>query len=150
MSDAKSNLLIGTSGATVTNKRYDVVQYQTTEPLVVGKKYTISAYVEKLERLPLDGSKHGKPELEVYDGGGWCSFDALAGDVPGPMTLTFTYKQPFKDHADPNKIILYNTPPNGTGVTRMASIRNVMLVEGDTPAAWAPAEGETLAGGVLS
>lgn len=25
-----------------------------------------------------------------------------------------------------------------------------MLVEGDTPAAWAPAEGETLAGGVLS
>lgn len=26
----------------------------------------------------------------------------------------------------------------------------IMLVEGDTPAAWAPAEGETLAGGVLS
>lgn len=28
--------------------------------------------------------------------------------------------------------------------------RRPMLVEGDTPAAWAPAEGETLAGGVLS
>lgn len=35
----------------------------------------------------------------------------------------------------------------GTGVTRRARLRDVMLVAGDTPVAWAPAEGETLAGG---
>ncbi|MDY5003959.1 MAG: hypothetical protein SO057_07445 [Atopobiaceae bacterium] len=34
------------------------------------------------------------------------------------------------------------------GVT--VSVAGVMLVEGDTPAAWAPAEGETLTGGALS
>lgn len=33
--------------------------------------------------------------------------------------------------------------PNGVKV----SVAGVMLVEGDTPAAWAPADGETLAGG---
>ena len=41
---------------------------------------------------------------------------------------------------------LMNDVPAGTVV----SIAGAMLVEGDTPAAWAPAEGETLAGGRCS
>lgn len=131
------NLLMGTSGVVHTSADYEVVRYQTTEPLVAGKTYTISAYVEKLERSPLDGT----PKLAVYDGANWFSPGALAGNVPGPMHLTFIYKQPFPEHKDPNHLAIYNTPPTGTGVTRVASIRNVMLVEGDTPAAWAPAEG---------
>lgn len=140
------NLLMGTSGVVHTSADYNVVCYQTTEPLVAGKTYTISAYVEKLERSPLDGT----PELAVYDGASWFKAGVLAGDVPGQMHLTFIYKQPFPDHTDPNHLIIYNTPPRGTGVTRVASIRNVMLVEGDTPAAWSPYVGETLAGGGCS
>ena len=147
MSDSTvHNLLMGTSGVVHTSADYEVVRYQTTEPLVAGKTYTISAYVEKLERSPLDGTLN----LAVYDGASWFTPGVLAGDVPGQMHLTFIYKQLFPDHTDPNHLAIYNTPPIGTGVTRVASIRNVMLVEGDTPAAWAPAEGETLAGGVLS
>ena len=143
MSDAKSNLLLGTSNVVHTSADYEVVRYQTTEPLVVGKTYTISMYVQKLERSPLDGT----PKLAVYDGADWFMPGVLSGAVPGQMRMTFIYKKLFPKHTDPNHLVIYNTPPRGTGVTRMASIRNVMLVEGDTPAAWAPAEGETLTGG---
>lgn len=143
MSSTVHNLLKGTSGVVHTSSDYEVVRYQTTEPLVVGRTYTISAYVEKVERSP----QNGTPKLAVYDGADWFMPGVLYGDVPGQMSLTFIYKKPFPEHTDPNHLVIYNTQPRGTGVTRMASIRNVMLVEGDTPSAWAPAEGETLAGG---
>lgn len=67
---------------------------------------------------------------------------SLKGDIPGVQTLTFTYNQPNPDHIDPNHIRIYNTSNNDA--KRKAVLRNVMLVKGDTPAAWAPAEGETL------
>lgn len=137
----KKNLLRGTTNA-ISNFSYFGINYSTTEPLKVGKTYTISMYVEKVERSPLNGTKHGKPELEIGDGGGWWSVGPLVGDVPGHQHLTFTYAQPWPDHADPNKITIFNTPPNGTNVTRSMSFRNVMLVEGTETAEWAPAEGE--------
>lgn len=142
------NLLKGTLDEIRDSDAYLVKNYSTTEPLVVGKTYTISAYVEKIERSQLDVGKSAV--LTAYDGAGWNSFGDLKGNVPGLMTRTFTYSKPFPDHAKPDEVSIYNTPPNGTGVTRRASFRNVMLVEGAEPAAWAPAEGETLAGGVLS
>lgn len=137
----KKNLLKGTSEAK-SSDNYLVASYQTTEPLVVGKMYTISMYVEQLVRTPLTGAEDGREELVVFDGGGWFSVCVLAGDVPGQMRMTFVYKQPNPEHCDPNSIIIYNTPPRGTGITRAATIREVMLVEGSTPADWAPAEGE--------
>ena len=140
------NLLKGT-GETVDSDGYGVVSYKPVEPLVVGREYTVSAYVEELVRTPLP-SGVDRPVLVLYDGAGWWSGGNLSGDVPGVQTLTFTYKQPFPGHADPDQIWLFNTPQNDTGVTRRARLRDVMLVEGTEPAAWAPAEGETLAGGV--
>lgn len=145
MSEARSNLLKGTSGVVHTSADYEVARYQTTNPLVVGRTYTLSAYVEEISRSGSD-----KPVLAVYDGASWWSGGSLSGDVPGVQIVTFTYKQPFEGHADPSKINLYNTPPNGTGVTRSARFRDVMLVDGTEPAAWAPAEGEKLSGGGCS
>lgn len=143
MSGAKSNLLKGTAQE-VTDFAYFSFDYSTTEPLKVGKTYTISMYVEKVERSPLNG----KPHIAVVDGAGWWIAGSLVGDVPGWQHLTFTYAQPWPDHADPDKVSICNTPPyGGTGIKRSMSFRDVMLVEGTEPAAWAPAEGETLAGG---
>lgn len=136
MSEHISNLLIGTE-TSVNNDRYFVVRYKTTEPLVVGNTYTISAYVEELE---CDGKT---PKLALYDGTSSFSFGNLKGDIPGVQTLTFTYQQPYPDHTDPNHITVYNTYPY-SDAKRKAVLHHVMLVKGDTPAAWAPAEGETL------
>lgn len=145
-----NNLLKGTGKAVIDSNAYGL-GYGATKPLVVGRTYTISAYVDKIERTEPDSSQNLKARLFVYDGAGWWSPGYLAGDVPGQQHLTFTYAQSFPGHTDPNHIWIYNTPPGGTGVTRSMSFRDLMLVEGDTPAAWAPAEGETLAGGgVLS
>lgn len=140
-SEATYNLILGTAEA-LDNDFYSVAQYGLAEPLVVGRTYTVSAYVEEVSRSGSD-----QPMLAVYDGASWWSPGHLSGGVPGVQTLTFTYAQPFEGHADPSRLFLYNTPPNGTGVTRRARLRDVMLVEGTTPAAWAPAEGEELAGG---
>lgn len=138
----KKNLLRGTKDA-VSNFSYFGFDYSLVEPLKVGKTYTISMYVDKLERSPLDGTGHSKPEIYVCDGGGWWNAGPLAGSVPGQQHLTFTYAQPWPDHTDPNKISICSTPPyGGSGVTRSMSFRNVMLVEGTEPAEWAPAEGE--------
>lgn len=139
------NLLAGT-GKVVDSADYQVVQYALAEPLVVGRTYTVSAYVEELVRTPLP-SGVDRPVLAIYDGARWWSGGNLSGDVPGVLTLTFTYKQPFPDHVDPSTIWLFNTPPMDTGVKRRARLRDVMLVEGTEPAAWAPAEGKELAGG---
>lgn len=146
MSDSTVHNLLRGTGETVDSDGYGVVSYELVEPLVVGREYTVSAYVEELVRTPLP-SGVDRPVIALCDGASWWSGGNLSGDVPGVQTLTFTYKQPFPDHADPDQIWLFNTPQNGTGVTRRARLRDVMLVEGDTPAAWAPAEGETLAGG---
>lgn len=138
----KKNLLSGTKEP-ISNFQYFGFDYSTTEPLVVGKTYTISMYVDKLERSPLDGTEYGKPVINIYDGGGWWCAGTLAGSVPGQQHLTFTYAQPWPDHAGPNKISITNTPPyGGSDVKRSMSFRKVMLVEGTEPAEWAPAEGE--------
>lgn len=150
MSDSTVHNLLKGTGETVDSDGYGVVLYELVEPLVVGRKYTVSAYVEELVRTPLP-SGVDRPVLTLYDGAYWWSGGSLSGDVPGVQTLTFTYKQLFPDHVDPSTIRLFNTPPNGgTGVKRSGRLRDVMLVEGDTHAAWAPAEGETLAGGGCS
>lgn len=146
MSDSTVHNLLRGTGETVDSNGYGTVSYELVEPLVVGREYTVSAYVEELVRTPLP-SGMDRPVLALYDGAGWWSGGILSGDVPGVQTLTFTYNQPFPGHADPDQIWLFNTPQNDTGVTRRARFRDVMLVEGDTPAAWAPADGETLAGG---
>ena len=93
----KYNLLIGT-GTTVNSDTYLVVKYKTTESLVVGNIYTISAYVEELER---EGKK---PNISVSDGKGYWTAGKLKGDIPGVNTRTFTYKHPYPDHTYPNQI----------------------------------------------
>lgn len=127
----KYNLLIGT-GTTVNVDTYLVNKYATTEPLVVGTTYTISAYVEELE---CDGKT---PKLNIFDGGGYWGAGFLRGDIPGVCTLTFVYQQRSPDHADPNHILIINTYPYN-GENRKAVLHHVMLVKGDTPAPWAPA-----------
>lgn len=130
-----SNLLIGT-GTTVNSDTYPVVKYATTEPLVLGNTYTISVYVEELE---CEGVTN--PRLDIYDGAGWLSQAFLMGDTPGMMHTTFTYRNEDPDHFDPNHILIVNTFPE-SDAKRKAVLHHVMLVKGDTPAAWAPAEGE--------
>ena len=135
------NLLKGTAEAS--SDRYSIARYTTATPLVVGRNYTISAYVEELSRSGSDS-----PAIAVYDGGDWWTGGKLHGDVPGVQSLTFQYRQPFEGHADASSIVLYNTPPNGgSSVKRGARLRDVMLVEGTTPVAWAPAAGEPIEGG---
>ena len=136
MSECISNLLIGT-GKRLTSYKYYAAEYATTEPLVVGNTYTISVYVEDVE---CDGAT---PRLAIYDGGSWANLGDLKSE-PGTQTLTFTYQQPYPDHCDPNRICIYNTPPM-TDKKRKTVFRHVMLVNGATPAAWAPAKNESLA-----
>lgn len=128
----KYNLLIGT-GTTVNKDTYWINTYTTTEPLVVGTTYTISAYVEELE---CDGKT--EPRIDIYDGSGWERQAFLMGDTPGMMHTAFTYQQPTPSHVDPNHIYIVNTFPY-SDAKRKAVLHHVMLVKGDTPAPWAPA-----------
>lgn len=128
----KYNLLIGT-GTTVNSDKYLVVKYKTTEPLVVGTTYTISAYVEEIE---CEGKM---PNLVVTEGTGrWGPSGSLTGDIPGVQTMTFPYIPTNTDNLNPNYISIYNTYPN-SDAKRKAVLHHVMLVKGDTPAPWAPA-----------
>lgn len=129
----KYNLLLQT-GTSVSNGKYGVAGYKTTEPLVVGNIYTISAYVEDIK---CDGAT--EPSLDIYDGAGYWSGGSLKGDIPGVQTLTFKYQQPYPDHTDVNHIFIYNTTSTNPSAKRKAVLRNVMLVKGDTHVAWAPA-----------
>lgn len=129
----KYNLLIGT-GTSVNSHTHLVAEYKTTETLVVGNIYTISAYVEDIK---CDGA--AEPSLDIYDGEGYWSGGSLKGDIPGVQTLTFKYRQNRPDHTDPNHIRIYNTTSTNPSSKRKAVLRNVMLVKGDTPAPWAPA-----------
>lgn len=135
MGEHISNLLIGT-GTTVNSDKYNVVTYKTTEPLVVGTTYTISIYVEELE---CEGKT---PVLELADGNGYVGQGLLKGNTPGVHTLTFVYKRPYPEHSDPNHIMMYNT--SYSSAKYKAVLHHVMMVKGAEPAAWAPAEGETL------
>lgn len=128
----KYNLLIGT-GTTVNSDAYMFVVYRTTEPLVVGTTYTISAYVEELE---YEGTT--KPRIEVHDIANWQMETILMGDTPGMMHATFIFNKYNNEHFDPNHIALFNTPPYNDA-KRKTVLHHVMLVEGDTPAPWAPA-----------
>ena len=128
----KYNLLIGTE-KTVNNDKYFVVKYKTTETLVVGDTYTISAYVEELE---CEGTTETK--IDIYDGAAWSRQAVLMGDTPGMMHTTFTFHKGNPDHFDPNNIALFNTPPDN-GKKRKSVFHHVMMVKGTEPAPWAPA-----------
>ena len=138
----RKNLLKGTSDSFTDSSAMIMAAYDTTEPLVVGKTYTISAYVEKLECSNLD-DEGIVPLIIVCDGAGRWQLGMLAtrGEVPGFAHMTFTYRQISPDLADPNKIYLINTPDTWDA-THVSRFKGVMLVEGGTPSAWAPAEGE--------
>lgn len=129
----KYNLLIGT-GETVNSDAYFAVKYQTTETLVDGNTYTISAYVEELE---CEGKT---PGLYVYDGHAHVNLGFLKGDIPGVQTLTFTYNTDSPLPTDPNSIRFFNTIPysNSDG-KRKAVFHHAMMVKGTKPAPWAHA-----------
>lgn len=129
----KYNLLIGT-GETINSDRYGAAGYKTTEPLVAGNIYTISAYVEEIE---CDGVT--EPKLDIFDGAGYWHGGSLKGDIPGVQTLTFKYQQPYPDHTDTNHIFIYNTTSTNPNAKRKAVLHHVMLVKGTEPAPWAPA-----------
>lgn len=82
MSSEIRNLLIGSTNEFY-NSNYEVARYKLSEPLVVGKTYALSAYVDEISRSGSD-----KPVLAVYDGASWWSPGALSGDVPGVQTIT--------------------------------------------------------------
>lgn len=136
----RKNLLKGTSDSFTDSSEVIVAVYDTTEPLVVGNTYTISAYVEKLECT--DNGLFGVPLIAVCDGANAWLLGTLMieGEAPGFAHMTFTYRQ-IPLGADPNKIYMLNTP-GSSDATRVSSVKEVMLVEGSTPADWAPAEGE--------
>jgi hypothetical protein len=111
--------------------------------LAAGQTYTFSACV-KVE----PGKKHG---VGIYLSNG-----ATINDDYIATTELDKFMQYFSDIADGkwHTISLTFTAKaskralprvNGTGNYKV-SVCGYMLVEGDTPAAWAPAEGETLAG----
>lgn len=128
----KYNLLIGT-GTTANSDTYLAAQYKTTEPLVAGNTYTISAYVEELE---CEGET---PRLYVFDNAlVWNNYGFLKGDIPGLQTLTFTPNTQQIQGSNPNYISFYNTIPY-SDAKRKAVLHHVMMVKGDTPVAWAPA-----------
>ena len=128
----KYNLLIGTE-ATVNSDAYLVVKYKTTEPLVIGDIYTISAYVEELK---CEGTN--EPTLDIFNGKGWANQGFLSGDTPGMMRKTFSYSKTNPEYTDLNNILICNTYPN-SDEKRKAVLHHVMLVEGTEPAPWAPA-----------
>ena len=102
--------------------------------MVVGKEYAISFDVDELSCSSTD-----TPNVMLYDGGVWWSAEGQYKSGSGHYEFEFVYKQPFPDHANPNAIYLFNTP--GPAASQYHAVfRNVMLVEGTTPAAWAPAE----------
>ena len=127
------NLLMKT-GTSVNSDRYSIAGYKTTKPLVVGNTYTISAYVEELE---CEGVT--EPSVDIFDGAGYWHAGWLKGNIPGEQTLTFKYEQPFPEHTEPNYIFIYNSSRTNPSAKRHCKLNHVMLVEGDTPAPWAPA-----------
>ena len=131
----KYNLLIGTGTNVISYEKF-IIEYETTKPLVYGNTYTLSIYIEELECGTFD-----VPNLKVFDGASdYWSAGYLEWHIPGVETLTFKYMQPHYENAYFNsRIRLYNSPEIYTGVKRKAVLHHVMLVEGDTPAPWAPA-----------
>lgn len=166
MSEARKNLLGGTrdwSGgwdrtyawsADGTHDGFAVMSNKTgwdglrkAVKLTAGKTYTFSACV-KVE----PGKNHvayiflsnGKTINDTYLASGefdtnFEEFDDIADGEWHTISHTFTPKA--------SKSALLRIESAGGYVI---SVCAYMLVEGDTPAAWAPAEGETLVGGVLS
>jgi hypothetical protein len=84
---------------------------------------------------------------KVPDGYNWIGSYALL-DTPGPrgwLDATFRLGAQARDGVPFN--IRFDNNGSTDGENCLIWFRDVMLVEGTEPAAWAPAEGETLAGG---
>ena len=106
--------------------------------LVAGETYTITA-----QAIGDFGSgNRGVIHLYYSDGTHVSNFGHLCGNYADTMTFTVP-----SDNGE--KTLHAWGPVISEGCTVDGRVR-LMLVEGDTPAAWAPAEGETLSGGVLS
>ena len=137
------NLLRGTSAQAQTSTGYAAFKFALTKALEVGKTYTFSVDVDELSSSATDS-----PYIGPNDGNGHVRYCTLRGT--GHKVGTFTvgnlnYDESVYDFAS---FAIYNTPglAGSLSATKRLVIRNAMLVEGDTPAAWAPADGEELAG----
>lgn len=134
-------------GFAVMTRKYSWFGLYKTVKLVAGHTYTFSACV-RVE----PGENHF---ANIYASSGGTVNDTLLADSEFD-----NQNREFNDVADGEwhtishtftvKASKYVLPRvEGTGGYSL-SVCAYMLVEGDTPAAWAPAEGETLAGGVRS
>ena len=122
--------------------------YKLSPKLVAGQTYTFSACVkvEPGENHPVRiyiTNGHVVNDKHISDSEvtpNTAPFDNIADGKWHVISLTFTPKVSKKDVV---------ARIEGIGGYKL-SVCAYMLVEGDTPAAWAPAEGETLAGGGCS
>lgn len=163
MSDSTTyNLLRGTTGkvysATLpSNAIYkNIVEFVLDAPHASGDAFTLSFDV----RLSAPGllyaylyNPKGNTHKTVSINGtfmyGRSIDDGCAKYEAGPewrhVAITWEYVEAPVQPVD--RIIIARMFGSETAVGTTVEVRNVMLVRGDTPRAWAPAEGEELAGG---
>lgn len=162
MSDSTTyNLLRGTTGkvysATLpSNATYkNLIEFVLDAPHAKGDAFTLSFDV----RLSAQGllyaylyNPKGNTHKNVYVNGtlmnggsvdGWAKYEA--GPEWRHVAIAWEYAEVPVQPVD--RIIIARMFGSETAVGTTVEVRNPMLVEGTTPAAWAPAEGEELAGG---
>lgn len=152
----ESTNAFGTNVISQTAKGYQVDNSNVTtigpvprkgDSVTLGFWCKASAKCQITSHLFSDGNSGNTPkhnENGVKNGDGYVN--ASVGTDWTYVRHTWTYDE---DAAKSPMVIvarIQNTVPVGTVV----SVAGVMVVDGDTPDAWAPAEGETLAGGGCS
>ena len=160
-SETVYNLLSGTTGkvygATMpSNAPYsEIDEFVLNAPHASGDAFTLSFDV----RLSAQGflsaylyNPNGNTHKSVYVNGtlthdrsidGWTNYEA--GPEWRHVAITWEYEEVPVQPVD--RIIAARMFGTNTAAGTTVEVRNPMLVEGTEPAAWAPAEGEELAGG---
>lgn len=116
------------------------VMYQPLPSNLAGKLVTLSGYAKIT-------SKNENTEQVIFGANnlnGYYAPDTYISDSWTMIGGTFTLSE------TPMLSIMTRPLPEGYDAAATVAYRELMLVEGTTPAAWAPAEGESLTGGVLS
>lgn len=123
---------------TTSDTSLDDINTIVTTPFQVasGKSYTLTADVKKTANF--DGSATGMISLSI----GIISITGI--ELATDWSHVSVELTPSKDASDARVAFLAKS---SDGSPASLYVRDLMLVEGTTPAAWAPAEGEELAGG---
>lgn len=126
--------------------------FMFSPPVVLHKDtdYTLHCFAANTENMT-------STELWVLDTDGYkSSYKWIGAHVtfknPGPVGgwLDFTFRLNANARDGGTFQVRFDNNGSSDGENCLIWFRDVMLVEGTEPAAWAPTEGETLSGGVLS